>query len=78
MGQWRILKPQFATYRVAKKFDDMPEEETIANILLLMGSECVLIYQQFAFGNQANDQKALTNTIAMFGRYFELVKNLNL
>lgn len=44
--------------------------------ILLLGSECVPIYGQFTIGNQDNNQKILTNTIGMFDRHFELVKNV--
>lgn len=73
---WRTFKAQFEVVKIAKKFGDMSEEEQIANVLLLMGSDCLPIYSQFTFSDTVEDQKKkLVNVIAMFDRHFEPVKN---
>ena len=74
---WKKFKAQLNIYKIAKKFSEMPEEEKIANTLLLMGSESVPIYEQFTFVDTVEDQKkTLVNVLAMFDKYFEPVKNI--
>lgn len=71
---WKTFKSQFAIYKVAKKLTELTAEEQVANLLLLMGSDSVPIYDQFIFGT--DNPKTLANVIAMFDRHFEPVKNL--
>ena len=48
--------------------------EQIANLLLLMGSDSVPIFNQFTFNEEVEGQKrTLDNVIAMFDRHFDLV-----
>ena len=56
-AEYKMFKDQLAIYKIAKKFSDMPQEEQIANTLLLMGSESVPIYQQFTFDESKEDKK---------------------
>lgn len=75
--EWKTFKAQFEIYKVAKKFADMEEEEQIANLLLLMGSDSVPIYNQFTFhATNEGETKTLANVLAMFDRHFEPVKNV--
>lgn len=74
---WKTFKAQFEIFQIAKKFDEMSEGEKIANLLLLMGSDCVPVYGQFTFHATNDGQtKTLTNVIGMFDRHFEPVKNV--
>lgn len=76
-AQWKTFKSQFAIYQLAKKFKDMDDDEQIANMLLLMGSDCVPIFDQFQFSDtEANKKKTLKNVISMFDNHFEPVKNV--
>ena len=53
----------------------MSEEVKIANMLLLMGRDCVPKYDQFTFSDSAgNTKKTLVNIITMFDNHFEHVK----
>ena len=62
---------------IAKKYYDMSEPEKIANTVLLMGSDCVPIYEQFEFDETKPDKKkSLDNVLTMFTNHFEPVKNL--
>ena len=75
--EWRTFKARFAVYRVAKKFADMDEEVQIANLLVLMGSDSVNIYEHFVFNAAvAAERKTLDNVIKMFDGHFEPVKNV--
>lgn len=74
---WKKFKAQLNIYKIAKNFSKMPEEERIANTILLMGSEAVPIYEQFTFDESKEDQKkTLDNMLSMFDQYFEPVKNI--
>lgn len=74
---WKTFKAQFAVVKIAKKYADMGAEEQIANLLLLMGSDSVPIFNQFTFNEEVEGQKrTLDNVIAMFDRHFEPVKNV--
>ena len=76
-AQWQTFKSQFSIYQVAKDYSKMSEEVKIANMLLLMGRDCVPIYDQFTFSDSAeNIKKTLVNAITMFDNHFEPVKNL--
>ena len=75
-AQWQTFKSQFSIYQVAKDYSKMSEEVKIANMLLLMGRDCVPIYDQFTFSDSVeNTKKTLVNTITMFDNHFEPVKN---
>ena len=75
--KWKIFKSQFQILRIAKKYAEIEEEEQIANLLMLMGSDSVPIYNQFTFNADVEAQaKTLVNVLAMFDRYFEPVKNV--
>ena len=53
------------------------EDIKIANMLLLMGRDCVPIYDQFTFSTTVETQKkTLENVIKMFDDHFEPVKNI--
>jgi hypothetical protein len=76
-AQWKIFKSQLEIYKLAKGFSAMTEEVQIANMLLLMGRDCVPIYDQFVFNEEvATKKKTLKNVITMFDKHFEPVKNL--
>lgn len=76
-ARWQTFKSQFAVYQIAKDFAGMAEEVRIANMLLLMGRDCVSIYDQFVFSATVeNQKKKLVNVIRMFDNHFEPVKNL--
>ena len=47
-AQWKTFKSQFSIYQVAKAYSKMESEDIkIANMLLLMGRDCVPIYDHF-------------------------------
>ena len=77
-AKWKEFKDNFEFYRIVKKYDDMEtEEEKIANMLVLLGSDSVRVYKQFKFNETKDDTKrTLDNTIKYFDRYFEPVKNV--
>lgn len=55
----------------------MSEEEQIANLLVLMGSDSVLIYEQFSFNeDDPTTAKTLDNTLKLFDAHFEPVRNV--
>ncbi|XP_067937197.1 uncharacterized protein [Watersipora subatra] len=55
----------------------MDADQQTANLLLLMGSDSVPIYNQFTFhATEEGRTKILDNVIAMFDRHFEPVKNV--
>ena len=72
--KWKTFKAQFDILKIAKKYADMEEEEQIANLLMLMGSDSVPIYGQFTFDGGEGQTKTLVNVLAMFNRHFEPVK----
>jgi len=75
-ANWKLFRAQLDIYMVAKKFDKMSEDEKIANALVLMGSDCVPIYEQFSFDEGVeNKMKTLANVLAMFADHCEPVKN---
>ena len=60
--------------KIGKKYNDTGAEEQILNLLLLMGSDSILIFNQFTIKKKVERQrKTLDNIIAMFDRRFELV-----
>ena len=74
---WKTFKTQFAVVKIAKKYADIEAEEQIVNLLLLMGSDSVPIFNQFTFDDEIERQmRMLHNVIAMFDRHFESVKTL--
>ena len=74
---WKVFKAQFEVIKIAKKYSTMGAEEQIANLLLLMGSDSVPIYNQFTFHDtEVGRTKTLVNVIAMFDKHFEPVKNV--
>ena len=74
---WKSFKMQFEVFKVAKKYSDMSDEEQISNMLVQMGNESVPIYAQFVYcESKEARKKTLTNTIRMFDKYFEPVKNV--
>ena len=74
---WKTFKAQFEVVKIARKYADMGAVEQIANLLLLMGSDSVPIFNQFTFHDTNEGQtKTLENVIAMFDRHFEPVKNV--
>ena len=77
-AQWKTFKSQFSIYQVAKAYSKMESEDIkIANMLLLMGRDCVPIYDQFTFSTTVETQKkTLENVIKMFDDHFEPVKNI--
>lgn len=77
-ADWKVFKAQFEVYKVAKKIAGMDtEEEKIANLMLLMGPECVPIFEQFTFhATEEGRTKTLTNVVAMFDGHFEPAKNV--
>ena len=63
--------------KIRKKYNDMGAEEQILNLLLLMGSASVPIFNQFTIEKIVEWQRrTLDNIIAMFDRHFEPVKNV--
>lgn len=76
-SNWKTFKSQFNIFKIAKGYSKMSEEEQIANMLVLMGSDSTRIYEQFEFTVTATGtNKTLDNVIAMFDNYFEPVKNV--
>jgi hypothetical protein len=76
-SDWQTFKSQFNIYRIAKRLAAMNEEEQIANLLVLMGSDSVLIYDQFTFDEENEaEAKTLANVIRKFDAHFEPVKNV--
>ena len=76
--QWKTFKSQFSIYKIAKNYSKMSSEDIkIANMLLLMGRDCVPIYDQFKFDDKVETQKkTLDNVIKLFDNHFEPVKNV--
>jgi hypothetical protein len=74
--KWKTFKAQFNIFKIAKKYADLGEEERIANLLMLMGSDSVPIYEQFTFGSGEGETRTLANVLAMFDRHFEPVRNV--
>ena len=67
---------QFAVVKIVKKYADMGTEEQIANLLLLMGSDRMLIFNEFTFDEEVEGQRrTLDKVIATFDRHFEPLKN---
>ena len=74
---WKTFKAQFAVVKIAKKYADMKIEEQIVNLLVLIGSDSVPIFNQFTFSDDVEKQKrTMDDVIAMFDRRFEPVNNV--
>lgn len=73
--RWKTFKSQFNMYKIAKGYEKLGEKEQIANMLVLMGSDSVPIYEQFTFGT-GDDAETLTNAMSKFDTHFEPVKNI--
>ena len=70
-ASWKTFKSQFAIVKIAKQYSKMSEEEKVANLLLLMGSDSVKIYDQFTFDESKNEtKKTLDNVVKFFACTF--------
>lgn len=69
---WKKFKAQFRVYALAKGYGAKSQEEQIANMLVLMGSESVPIYEQFS----SAAQETLVKVQQAFDIHFEPVKNI--
>lgn len=72
-AKWKTFKSQFSMYSIAKGYDKLDEPVQVANMLVLMGSESVPIYDQFDFGTDAITLERVKNK---FDTHFEPVKNI--
>ena len=71
---WKTFNAKLEVLKIVKKYVDMGAEEQIVNLLLLMGSDSVPIFNQFTFNEEVEGQKrTLDNVIAMFDRHFDQV-----
>ena len=74
---WKRFKSQFAIFYIAKQLGEKSEEEQIANMLLLMGSDVVPIYERFQFATSGTDnRKTLENVKNRFDAHFRPAKSV--
>jgi len=74
-ASWKRFKSQFTIYHLAKDLGKKSDEEKIANMFLLMGSDVLPIYERFVFDNDAN-VKTYANVQKMFGVYVKPAKSV--
>ena len=74
---WKRFKSQFSIFYIAKQLGEKSEEEQIANMLLLMGSDVVPIYERFQFATTGTDnRKTLENVKNKFDAHFRPAKSV--
>ena len=56
---WKTFNTKLEAMKIAKKYVDMGAEEQIVNLLLLMGSDSVPIFNQFTFNKEVKGQRNL-------------------
>ena len=56
---WKTFNAKLEVVKIAKKYVDMGAEEQIVNLLLLMGSDSVPIFNQFTFNKEVEGQRNL-------------------
>ena len=67
------FKSQFSVYCIAKRIHDLSDEEQIAHLLLMMGPDCLPIYEKFSWGRRT---RKLNGAIQRFDEYFQPIRNV--
>jgi hypothetical protein len=74
VAEWNKFKSQFGVYTIAKGLARLDENEQVANMLLLMGPDCLPIFDQFEW--RRAERRTVERTIEKFDTYFQPVRNL--
>jgi len=71
---WDKFKAEFGIYCVAKGILETNHEQQVANLLLMMGPDCVPIYSQFQW--RYDEIRTIDSVMKRFDNHFQPVKNV--
>lgn len=71
---WEKFKTEFSVYCMAKDLHSLPHERQVANMLLLIGPDCLPIVGQFHWGY--GEKKTLDTMMEKFDNHFQPIRNL--